>query len=202
MALAQARLAKTVIRAPFDGEIGLRNVSVGDYVREGQDLVTLESINQLKVDFRIPEMHLAGVSTGQSLQVTVDALPGRHWQGKVAAISPLVDAAGRSIVMRAQVDNEDGVLRPGMFARVRLRLADGEAVMVPETALVPRDNRQYVFIVRDGAVEQVEVSIGQRQSGRVEITNGVEAGDQVVTAGLQKVQDGTRVAVTLVDTAG
>ncbi len=197
VALARARLDKTVLRAPFDGEIGLRTVSVGDYVTVGQDLVTLQAARQLKVDFRIPELYLAQIAPGQRLDVGVDALPGRTWPARVTAISPLVDVSGRALVMRAIVDNADGTLRPGMFARVNLLLSETPALLVPETALAPRDNRQYVYRVRDGVVSEVAVRIGQRRGGQVEIVEGLNDGDQIVTAGLQKIQDGTRVAATL-----
>lgn len=198
VALARARLDKTVIRAPFDGEIGLRTVSVGDYVTAGQDLVTLQALRQLKVDFRIPELYLAQISPGQRLNVAVDALPERTWPAQVTAISPLVDVSGRALVMRAVVDNTDGVLRPGMFARVNLLLTETPALLVPETALAPRENRHYVYRVNGDTVEEVAVRIGQRRGGQVEVLEGLADGDQVVTAGLQKIQDGARVAVTLV----
>ncbi|GAA5234792.1 efflux RND transporter periplasmic adaptor subunit [Verticiella sediminum] len=198
LALAKARMDKSTIRAPFDGQIGLRSVSVGDYVTVGQDLVTLQAIDQLKVDFRIPELYLPQIRIGQRLELTVDALPKRRWQAEVTAISPLVDVAGRALLMRAQVDNADGALRPGMFARVNLLLAEGSALLVPETALGLRNNGHYVYRVEDGQAREVPIRIGQRRGGMVEVLEGLQAGDQVVTAGLQKIQDGTRVAVTLV----
>src|SRR5262249_34465142 len=135
--LAEAKLAKTDIRAPFAGIIGLRSVSVGDYVKEGADLVNLESIDPLKVDFRVPETYLRQVQPGQSLTITLDAMPGSTYDGKVLAVNPLVDAAGRSIVIRAQVRNAEQTLRPGMFARVRLITREqSTAMVVPEQALV------------------------------------------------------------------
>jgi membrane fusion protein (multidrug efflux system) len=118
--LAEAKLAKMEIKAPFSGVIGLRVVSIGDYVKEGADVVNLESIDPLKVDFRVPEMYARQVRVGQSLHVQLDALPGKTFEGSVAAVNPLFDAAGRSIVIRAVVRNSDTSLRPGMFARVRL----------------------------------------------------------------------------------
>jgi membrane fusion protein (multidrug efflux system) len=203
-ALATARLAKTEIRAPFSGIIGLRSVSTGDYVKEGQDMVNLESIDPLKVDFRVPEIYLKQVQVGQTLQVTLDALPGRSYEGKVFAINPLVDAAGRAIVIRAQVKNADTALRPGMFARVRLLTKDElEAVVLPEQALVPQGEDQYVFRVVDGKAVRTKVALGQRRDGRVEIVKGVAAGDTIVTAGQLKIRDGTPVTFAASDkTAG
>jgi len=193
VALARAHLEKTIIAAPFDGMIGLRNVSVGDYVSPGEDLVPIESVDPLKVDFRVPEQYLEQASEGQELALRFDALPGEVRSGVVGAISPLVDVGGRSILLRAQVPNPDGLLRPGMFARVQLQFADVRALVVPETALAPSGDSQYVFRVTDGRVHRVPVEIGQRRATKVEVTKGLQEGDQVVVAGLQKVQDGAAV---------
>jgi membrane fusion protein (multidrug efflux system) len=195
VALAAARLAKTEIRAPFSGIIGLRSVSVGDYVKEGQDMVNLESIDPLKVDFRVPEVYLKQVRVGQTLQVSLDALPGRSYEGTVFAINPLVDAAGRAIVIRAQVKNADTALRPGMFARVRLLTKDErDALVLPEQALVPQGEQQYVFRIVDGKAVRAVVEVGQRRDGRVEIVKGISAGDTIVTAGQLKLREGTPVS--------
>jgi len=193
VALAQAQLEKTTIVAPFDGLTGLRNVSVGEYVSPGADLVPLESINPLQVDFRIPEQYLEQVQAGLQLELRFDALPGVVRQGVVGAISPAVDVAGRSILLRANIANADHLLRPGMFARVQLRFDDARVLSVPETALAPLGQTQYVYRVRSGRVERVAVQIGQRQGGRVEVVSGLDAGDAVVVAGIQKVVEGQLV---------
>ena len=199
--LAEAKLAKTDIRAPFSGIIGLRSVSVGDYVKEGADLVNLEAIDPLKVDFRVPETYLGQVQVGQSLQIALDALPGKTYQGKVTAVNPLIDAAGRSIIIRAQVGNQDTTLRPGMFARVRLiTRAERDAMMLPEEALVPQGTDKYVFRVSDGKVTRVKVETGQRRDGKVEIVNGVNKDDVIVTAGQLKLRDGVSVRVAGAET--
>jgi membrane fusion protein (multidrug efflux system) len=196
LALANARLARTEIKAPFAGVIGLRSVSVGDYVKEGADMVNLESIDALKVDFRVPEVYLKQVAVGQMLKVTLDALPGKSYDGKVFAINPLVDAAGRAMVIRAQVKNTDTALRPGMFARVRLiTQATDEALVLPEQALVPQGDDQYVYRVVEGKANRVKVVTGQRRDGMVEIVDGVAAGDLVVNAGQLKLRDGSPVSI-------
>ncbi len=196
VALANARLAKTEIKAPFTGVIGLRSISVGDYVKEGADIVNLEAIDALKVDFRVPEIYLKEIAVGQTLQVTLDALPGKTYAGRVFAINPLVDAAGRAIVIRAQVKNTDTALRPGMFARVRLFTRTVEdARVLPEQALVPQGEDQYVFRIVDGKAARAKVTVGQRRDGMVEIVDGVAAGDLVVTAGQLKLRDGAPVTV-------
>lgn len=194
-ALAQARLDKMTLKAPFSGVIGLRNVSVGDYVGQGQDLVQLEALDPLKVDFRVPEMYFNQTQQGQVLNVRLDALPGEDRQGKVYAISPLVDAGGRSILLRATVPNADARLRPGMFARVQLLFGADDVLAVPEAALMPSGQAQYVFIVRDGRAHRTEVSLGERRDGMVEILSGVQQGDEVVIAGLQRVTDGSPVKI-------
>jgi membrane fusion protein, multidrug efflux system len=194
--LAEAKLAKTEIKAPFSGLIGLRVVSIGDYVKEGADVVNLEAIDPLKVDFRVPEIYMRQVKVGQPLEIALDALPGRTHEGRVYAINPLVDSTGRSIVIRALVKNADTMLRPGMFARVRLITKDQQdALVIPEQAIVPQGDEQHVFRVIDGKAVRTRVAVGQRREGRVEILNGLAAGDTVVSAGQLKLRDGVPVAI-------
>jgi len=194
VSLAEARLAKTELKAPFSGIIGLRVVSLGDYVKEGADLVNLEAIDPLKVDFRVPETFLRQVQVGQSVEIALDGLPGKSYDGTVIALNPLVDAAGRAIVIRAQVRNQDTALRPGMFARVTLiTRAEKDALVLPEEALVPQGTERYVFRVTDGKAARVKVETGQRRDGKVEILAGVGKDDVVVTAGQAKLRDGTAV---------
>ena len=194
--LAEARLAKTEIKAPFSGIIGLRVVSLGDYVKEGADVVNLESIDPLKVDFRVPENYLKHIQVGQALQVQLDALPGKTFEGKVFAVNPLVDAGGRAIVIRAVVRNPDTSLRPGMFTRVRLITRDEkEALVIPEQAIVPQGDEQFVFKVADGRANRIKIDVGQRRDGKVEVLKGLAANDLVVTAGHLKIRDGTPVTI-------
>ena len=195
--LAEAKLAKMEIKAPFSGIIGLRVVSIGDYAKEGSDIVNLESIDPLKVDFRVPEIYLKQIQVGQTLNVALDAMPGKTFDGKVFAVNPLVDAAGRAIVIRAVVRNPDTSLRPGMFARVRLFTRDlQDALVIPEQAIVPQGDEQFVFKVIDGRAVRVKVQIGQRRDGKVEIVKGVDATDMIVTAGHLKIRDGVPVTIT------
>src|SRR5690606_40885601 len=194
-ALAQARLDKMTIRAPFAGIAGLRSMSVGDYVDQGQDLAPLEAIDPLKVDFRVPEMYFSRVQVGQALTVRLDAMPGEEREGRVYAVSPLADAGGRSVLLRATVANPDARLRPGMFARVQLLFGTDQVLAVPEAALAPSGQSQYVFNVREGRAHRAEVTLGERHDGKVEILTGVAAGDQVVVAGFQRLTDGAPVEV-------
>lgn len=205
LALSEAKLAKLTIAAPFSGIIGLRSVSIGDYVKEGADMVNLEAIDPLKVDFRVPEIYLTQLSVGQTLQLTLDAIPGKTYEGKVFAINPLIDAAGRAVVIRAQVRNQDTTLRPGMFARVRLFTRDlQEALVVPEQAIVPQGDEWFVYRVVDGKAQRARIDIGQRRDGKAEIVKGLQDGDMVITAGQLKLREGVAVqmAVTQRDVPG
>ena len=194
--LMQARLSKTTIVAPFSGTIGLRQVSVGDYVKEGQDMVNLESLDPLKVDFRVPELALSQVKDDQTLQITLDAIPDRAYDGRVYAINPLIDANGRAIVIRAHVPNPDGKLRPGMFARVRLFTSGSkDALVVPEEALFPLGDDKYVYKVVEGKATRQKIEIGARREGRVEVVNGLTPEDVVVTAGVIKLREGVAVQI-------
>jgi membrane fusion protein (multidrug efflux system) len=194
--LAKVKLQKTRLVAPFDGIAGLRQVSVGDYVTIGQDLFNLEDIDPIKVDFRIAEKFLPAIRDGQTIEISVDAYPGRIFKGEVYAIDPRIDAAGRSVVLRARVANQERILRPGLFARVTLVLElKPDALTIPEQAIVPRGDSQFVFRIADGKVTQTKVTIGTRRNGRVEIVEGLSSGDTVVTAGHQKLRDGAGVKI-------
>ena len=182
--LTRTRIEKYTINAPFDGVIGLRRVSIGSYLAPGSDIVNLEQIDPIKVDFRVPEVFLAGLVVGQAIDVAVDAYKGRAFQGKVYAIDPLVDESGRAVVIRAQVDNPGKMLRPGVFARVDLTLSLREnALWVPEQAVVPVGDRVQVYKVVDGKSVPTFVKLGQRGSGDVEVVDGLQPDETVIVAG-------------------
>lgn len=200
VALAEALLAEATINAPFDGRIGLRSVSVGDYVAAGQNIVNLEQIDPIKVDFRVPAIYLTEVEVGQEITINVDAIPDRTFEGRIYAIDPLIDVNGRALHIRARIPNETDLLRPGLFARVSI-LVDTreESVLVEESAIVPQGEQKYVYRVVDGKAVFTEVEIGQRvEGGMVEIVEGLEPDAVVVTAGQMKLQDGA--PVTILDT--
>jgi len=194
--LAQAQLEKTVLRAPFDGFLGLRHVSVGEYVQPGLAIVSLDDTDPIKVDFRVPEIYSLRLEVGQTVQVRIDAAPGKTFSGEVYAIDPKVDPQGRSLLVRAKIPNRDGSLRPGMFAQVRLVIEERpDALMIPEQALLSQGQSQFVYKVVDGIVVEVPVTIGLRRRGRGEIGDGLAPGDTVVTAGQIKVRPGVPVTV-------
>ncbi|HAS51036.1 MAG TPA: efflux transporter periplasmic adaptor subunit [Gammaproteobacteria bacterium] len=194
--LNQVRLDKTVIRAPFDGTVGLRQVSPGAYVKIGDDIANLESLGSMKLDFRAPETYLARLTVGQNLAVRVDAWPDQAFAGTVYAIEPGVDEETRTVLLRARLPNKGGQLRPGLFARVGLVLERREnALVVPEQAIVPVGQKTFVYRVVDGKAAMTPVTLGLRRPGKVEIVEGVSAGDEVVTDGQLKIRDGAAVTV-------
>jgi membrane fusion protein (multidrug efflux system) len=191
--LAEARLAKTSIRAPFRGMVGLRNVGVGDYVKDGQELINLEDVATLRVDFKLPETYIGRLNKGQAVEVTTDALAGEKFRAVLDATDPLVDPNGRAIAARARLDNAAGKLRPGMFVRVRLLFGERKGVlMLPEQAIVP-GGQPAVFKVVDGKAKLVKIRIGVRRAAQVEVVEGLAEGDVVVTAGQLKLRDGAAV---------
>tara|TARA_B110000483_G_scaffold98783_1_gene121176 strand:+ start:3817 stop:4902 length:1086 start_codon:yes stop_codon:yes gene_type:complete len=193
---ADARLQKTVVTAPFSGAIGLRKVSLGAYLQAGDDIARLEDISSVKVDFRVPEVFLAKVRSGQSISVVVDAFPNAVFNGKVYAIEAGMDRETRTALVRAKISNKTGKLRSGMFARVSLLMAKKkDALSVPEQALWPQGTDNFVFKVIDGKVALTKVELGQRTPGYVEILKGLSPGDLVVTEGQMKIRDGAPVTV-------
>lgn len=216
VALAKAQLARLSIAAPFDGVAGISAVDVGDYLKDGADIVSLEDRSRLWVDFRLPERYVGPTRPGLPVQFTLDALPGRRFDGKVEALDSLIDANGRSLLVRARIDKPAPELTSGMFARARVVFAVRErAVLVPEEALVPLGGKQYLYKVVDGPAggaadlarppakvsQRIEARLGVRQAGKVEILEGVAPGDLVVTAGHQRLQRGDGLPLRIVDLA-
>jgi membrane fusion protein, multidrug efflux system len=191
-----AQLAKAEIRAPFKGMLGLRKVSTGAYLRAGEDIVSLEDIGSLKLDFRIPEAFLSKISKGQDLNVRVDAFPKETFSGKIFAIEPAIDAQTRTVLLRARIPNAQAKLMPGLFARVNLILERrGTALVVPEEAIVPKGNDFIIVKVVDGKAEFVTVKLGRRRPGEVEVIAGLAVNDTVITDGQIKLQPGAPVTV-------
>jgi membrane fusion protein (multidrug efflux system) len=196
LAIARERLNKATIRAPFGGRLGLRQVSPGDYVQPGQELVNLEDVSAVKVDFRVPEAGVGKVAVGQSVAVRVDAIPDRAFSGTIAAIDPRLDETTRTAMVRARVPNPRGDLLPGMFARVAVVIGERpDAILIPEQAVVPVGNDAFVFRVVDGKAAMVKVVIGRRGGGEAEIVSGLSPDDLVVTGGQMKIRDGAAVNV-------
>jgi membrane fusion protein (multidrug efflux system) len=203
VALAQARLQKATIKAPLAGVVGLRSVSAGAYVTPGERIVELADIDPVKVDFRVQELALTELRRGQPIRVSVDALPGRSFEGEIDAIDPIVDVAGRAIRLRARIPNPRRELSPGLFARVQIVLERREnALLVPEAAVFAEGNKRFVYRVVDGRARLTGVELGQRRPGQVEVRKGLGRDDVVITAGHQQVRDGSRVDVVNASTGG
>jgi membrane fusion protein (multidrug efflux system) len=198
LASAQASLGKLTLHAPFSGQVGMRNVSVGEYVSAGQDLVTLVRLDPMEIDFSVPESALGQIEPGQRVLAKVDAFPGVSFTGAVVAIDPVVDSQSRSAHLRARLDNPDGRLRPGQFAQLTLETA-AQAVttlLIPEQALLQDGQTRFVYTVVDGVAKRTAVLTGRREPGLIEITKGLAAGDTVIIAGQTKpmMRDGAPVA--------
>src|SRR3990167_3219713 len=185
LALSQARLDKTRILAPHTGVLGLRHVSPGDYLSEGQDIVNLEVLDPLKVEFRIPQKAVSQIRLGQPIEIGLDAYPGERFAGEIFAINPRLDEAGRSQAIRAHIDNAE---RP-------------EALVIPEEAVMPMGERLLVNLVVDDKVELREVKLGKRFDGKVEVREGLVGGEVLISAGWQKVREGLPVRIKVVEPA-
>ncbi len=209
VALNRAQLARMKLLAPFDGMVGIANVNRGDYVREGADIVSIEDLSEMIVDFRVPERYSARVTKGQVVELAVNALPGQHYAGRVRAVDVQLDTNGRSVLVRATIDNTQRTLRPGMFARARVIFdTRSNAVVVPEEALAPQGDKQYVIKIIDGpqgkVSQRVEVAMGVRVAGKVEMLKGVASGDLIVTAGQARLlaRDGLSVRIVNIERPG
>jgi membrane fusion protein, multidrug efflux system len=191
---SQARLSKTVTRAPFDGFVGLREINVGDYVAIGQALVDIVQLDPLRVRFSLPETLLPKVRPGLPIQVSVEAYPDEVFGGTITAIAPKIDVQGHNLAVHASLPNPELKLRPGFFVRVTITLGEkSDAIMVPEQAIWPVGQDKTVFVVVDGKAVQRNVQLGDRRPGLVEVVSGLKLGDVVITAGQMKLRDGVGV---------
>lgn len=195
--LARLELARTRIRAPFDGTPGARLVAVGERVDDETGLVEIAAIDRLQVIFTVPETAVALARQGAEIEIRVAAFPGESFPGKVFFVSPTIDPAARRLVLKAWIDNARHRLKPGMFANVDVEVSKRHgALLVPEAAMVYDRNGSYVWrLVEDDVVQKVPVQVGLRQAGEVEILEGLAPGDRVISAGTHKVMAGDRVRI-------
>lgn len=196
LSLIQARFDKLSILAPFPGVLGIRRISVGAYLSPGASIVNLEKIDALKVDFKVPELYLARVAVGQTIELTVDALPGRVFTGTIYAIDPMVDVNGRALTIRARLPNPDLILRPGLFARIVVKGQTVQNVsLIPEEAIVPRGKDSLIYQIVKGRAVETKVRLGTRKAGEVEVLEGLIADAPVITSGQTRLRDGSPVDV-------
>jgi len=193
VAAAQARLDDTVIRASFGGRTGFRHVSVGSFVSPGTVITTLDDTSIIKLDFTVPETYLFVLRRGLPVKASATGLPDRTFDGVVTNMDSRVDPVTRSMIVRAELANEEGLLRQGMFMTVMLQGEVEPTLLVPEEALVPERGKAYVFVVTGNVVERREVRAGKRRPGFVEIVSGVAEHEHVVVDGTQNVRQGSLV---------
>ena len=195
VAQIRAQLADRVIRAPFSGVLGLRQVSPGALVTPGTPIATLDELARVYVDFPLPESQLSLATPGRAITGTAAAYPGRTFDGVVAIVDARVDPATRAVTVRADLPNPERLLRPGMLVNVTLPSAERQALMVPEIAVVQVGRDSFVYRAKDdGSVEQVRLTLGARGDGKVEIVEGAKAGDRVVVDGTGKLRPGAKIS--------
>lgn len=193
----KARLNEMTIKAPFNGVLGLRRVSEGAYLTAGTVLTTLDDLSQIRLEFSVAEYYLAQLKAGMAVHASSVAYPGRAFTGQIKAIDTRLDPVTRSVKVHALVANESLELRPGMLLNVNVILDEVQAMQISEKAIVPLQNKQYVFVVnQDNTVSQTEVKLGQRMPGQVEILSGLQVGDRVVIEGTTKIRSGSVVTTT------
>ena len=190
-----ARLAERQLVAPFDGVLGLRNLSVGALARPGDVITTLDAIDKLHINFDVPEKHLSLMTTGKTLTAHSAAYPKENFTGVIETLDSRVDPVSRSIRVRATLSNEGRKLRPGMLLTLDIINAQRPALLVPEQAVFMRGDQHFVYTVdQNNTASETAVKIGERQKGQVEIIDGLKTGQNVVLQGLLKVQPGIKVS--------
>jgi membrane fusion protein, multidrug efflux system len=193
--VAKSKLNEMTITAPFTGLLGKREISMGAYVNNSTIITTLDDISIIKVDFKVPEKYLAQLATGMKVLTQNDAYPEQTFTGKVTHISSRIDSVTRSVEVTASFANNSGLLRPGMLLKTALELSSNQALMVPEKAIIPLQDKHYVFHIKDGIAERIEVHITGRNNGWVAIDEGLQDGEQIITEGLIKIRSGSKVTV-------
>ena len=185
-----------LVRAPFSGLLGFRSVSAGSLLSPNTVITTLDDISLIKLDFTIPEVYLADVAVGQTIQAKSIVYADREFSGEIRVVGSRVDPVTRSVSIRAHIENPDGILRPGMLLTIALELNEHEATVIPEQSVIANQSSQHVFVVGPGNVAQlVEVELGQRRPGFVEVVSGLESGQRVVTEGVSQVRPGLPVRI-------
>jgi membrane fusion protein, multidrug efflux system len=198
----EARISDRTIRAPFDGVLGLRNVSVGALVEPNDAITTLDDLSSMKLEFPIPSRFLGILRIGLPVAAMTESFPDQVFNGLVTAIGTRIDPVTRSVMVRAQLPNPEGLLRPGLLMNIELTREVRENIVMPEEVLIPLGDRHFVLLVDEGndnTVVRREVRIGSRRPGEVEILEGLTPGEKVITHGATRVQPGQKVEIAAVD---
>ncbi|MDX1444468.1 MAG: efflux RND transporter periplasmic adaptor subunit, partial [Gammaproteobacteria bacterium] len=190
---AESALRDHTLRAPFDGRVGLRRVSVGSLVSPGDVVTTIDDISTMQLDFAVPESFIAALEAGQDIVARSIAYPDQAFRGTVETVNTRIDPVTRTVTVRAAMPNQEGRLRPGMFMTVILQKNPRESIVIPELALVPEGDRKFVFVAEGDQVIQREVEIGTRLPGEAEITSGLEVGEEIVVEGTQSLRNGSSI---------
>ncbi|MCY7295559.1 efflux RND transporter periplasmic adaptor subunit [Alteromonas sp. a30] len=192
--IAKSQISDRIIYAPFSGLLGIRQVSQGALVRPGDVITTLDDLSTIKLDFTISEEHLPSLARNQSITATSVAYPGEIFEGKVSSIASRIDPVTRAVQVRALIANPELKLRPGMLLKVTVEKRVLDALMINETAVVPIGDKQYVYRVdTDNKAQRVEVVVGERRPGSVQIISGLNEGDNIVVEGAFRLSDGAPV---------
>jgi membrane fusion protein (multidrug efflux system) len=199
MNVLKTQMLALEVRAPFDGLLGLRQVSVGALVRPGDAITTLDDLSIIKVDFNIAEVHLPSLAIGQNIRATSIAYPGETFEGQIISIGSRVDPATRAIQIRANINNQNFKLRPGMLLQIILQKKLLTTLVLPEASLVPVEDRHFVFVIENGTVIKKQVKIGLRKPGVVQIVSGLDKGELVVIEGTLKLRNGSKVKILNAD---
>ncbi len=194
MDYTKALIAKTEIRAPFDGIVGLKNVSEGSYVSPTDIIASMQQIDPVKVDFSVPEKYSSKIHLNDTVIVSIEGTGEKH-KGRVYAFDPKIDANTRALKVRALIDNRDRKIFPGSFAQISTVLKTEKSVVVPTMAVIPNLRGQNAFVVKDGKANLVPITIGIRTDTTVEVLTGLNAGDTVVTSGIMTLKTGMQVKI-------
>lgn len=195
--LVKVQIAKTELRAPFSGQVGLEKVSEGSILGLNSEIVSIQDLETIKLEFSIPEKYKADVISGQTVYFTVEPGKSLH-EAKIYALEPKIDPSSRSLLVRAYCDNPNGLLTPGAFARLQVPLREMKnALMVPTQAIIPELKGYKLFIKKDGKAFPVKVSIGVRNDSTIQVLSGIQAGDTVLTDGIMQLRPEMPVNVSL-----
>ena len=195
LASAKAKLNDLTIRAPFSGVLGFREVSKGAYIDAGDAITSLDDLSIIKVDFHLPERLITHIHVGQKVSAANTAYLDKEFIGKISAIDSRIDASTRSIKVRATINNKALKLRPGMLLNISVLLQVENILQLPESSIIPIEDKHYVFIENDGKAVRKAIKIGRRHPGVVEVVSGLVEGEKVVVEGALKLRDGSAISI-------
>lgn len=195
VAAAQTRMDNHRIEAPFEGVIGLNDISMGAYLSAGTEVATLDSTGRMELSFAIPEKFLGQIRIGQTVEGHTPAYPGERFAGELVQLGTRINELSRTLPVRALLNNPDGKLRPGQYMAASLTLRQREALIIPEQSVMIRGDETYVFVTDDGVARRLSVELGTRSPGIVEVASGLSLEDQVIVTGQDRLSSGDRIEV-------